>query len=342
MTTNNLFKHVACYTDIHYGLRNNNRQHNQDCLDFTEWFVKQAKERNAETCIFLGDYHHHRSSINVSTLNYVHKGIKLMADNFEKVYIIAGNHDLFYRDRRDLNSFPFAEDFPNITVVCDDIFTEDNVTIVPWLVGDEWRKMSKLKSRYVFGHFELPDFYMNTIVKMPNHRTLQLNHFDEGPEYVFSGHFHKRQNINNIYYIGNPFGHTYADVGDTNRGAMFLEWDGEPQFVNYDGPKYQKVMFSDLITSPEKYLDSKTFCQVIIDIHPVSYEELEFVKKTYTMQYSPRELKLISLKQNMADDTITEFKGDFKTVNEIIHEQIQAIDSTWVDKQMLLELYKNL
>jgi DNA repair exonuclease SbcCD nuclease subunit len=58
--TNNLFKKAACFTDIHWGLKNNAKQHNEDCLDFVDWFIADAKERDCETCIFLGDWHHNR------------------------------------------------------------------------------------------------------------------------------------------------------------------------------------------------------------------------------------------------------------------------------------------
>ena len=61
------FKKVACFTDIHFGMKGNSRVHNDDCEDFIYWFIEQAKANNCETCIFLGDWHHHRASTNVST-----------------------------------------------------------------------------------------------------------------------------------------------------------------------------------------------------------------------------------------------------------------------------------
>ena len=53
------FKKVACFTDIHFGLKGNSRVHNDDCETFIHWFIEQAKAHNCETCIFLGDWHHH-------------------------------------------------------------------------------------------------------------------------------------------------------------------------------------------------------------------------------------------------------------------------------------------
>ena len=64
------FKKAACFTDIHFGLKGNSRVHNDDGEAFCHWFIEQAKAHGCETCIFLGDWHHHRSATNVSTMNY--------------------------------------------------------------------------------------------------------------------------------------------------------------------------------------------------------------------------------------------------------------------------------
>ena len=64
-----MFNKAAFLTDIHFGLKSNSQQHNQDCLDFVTWFVEQAKANNCDTGFFLGDWHHNRSSLNITTLN---------------------------------------------------------------------------------------------------------------------------------------------------------------------------------------------------------------------------------------------------------------------------------
>ena len=98
------FNRVACFTDIHFGLKGNSRIHNDDCEKFIHWFIHQAKTHNCETCIFLGDWHHHRSATNVSTMNYTVSNVERLAKAFKNFYFINGNHDLFYRDKREINS----------------------------------------------------------------------------------------------------------------------------------------------------------------------------------------------------------------------------------------------
>ena len=70
MVNEQLFEKAAVFTDIHFGKKNNSREHNIDCEDFVEWFIDEAKEWGADTAIFCGDWHDSRRFINVSTMNY--------------------------------------------------------------------------------------------------------------------------------------------------------------------------------------------------------------------------------------------------------------------------------
>lgn len=333
-----LFKHAAVFTDLHVGNKQNSRIHNNDCERYIDWFITEAKAREAETCIFMGDWSHQRASVNVASMNVSIKLLKQLNDAFEKVYFITGNHDLYYRDKRDLNSVEYARDLPNFVMV-DQIFCKDEVAIVPWLVADEWKKLSKLKARYLFGHLELPHFKMNAMVEMPDHGGIKAEHL-AGPEYVFSGHFHKRQYKGNIHYIGNAFPHNYADVADNDRGAMFLEWGGEPQYVNWpDCPKYLVVTLSNLIDNHQKLLDKYTHARVKLDID-ISYEEATFIKEKFSEQYDVRELQLMPIKQDTEEFNGTEL--EFESVDAIVISQLDTIESNTVNKEKLINIYNNL
>tara|TARA_B100001027_G_C16257055_1_gene327500 strand:- start:754 stop:1758 length:1005 start_codon:yes stop_codon:yes gene_type:complete len=334
-----MFKKAACFTDIHFGLKNNSRQHNNDCENFVKWFIKEAKEFGAETCIFLGDWHHHRSSINISTLNYSISNLKRLSDAFEQTYFITGNHDLFYRDKREISSVVFAQEIPNIKVV-NEILVKDDVAIVPWLIGNEWKKIQKIKCKYMFGHFELPNFKMNAMVEMPDHGEIQASHFSH-IEKVFTGHFHKRQHKGNISYIGNPFAHNYADAWDNDRGCMFLEWDKEPLYKIWaDGPKYRTITLSKLLESPEDYLEPETHVRIKIDID-VTYEEANFIKENFQNTYNLREISLLPHKE--VEDEM-EFQGEikFQSVDEIVLDQLTNIESDTFDNSVLIEIYNRL
>jgi len=335
-----LFKKVACFTDIHFGLKSNSSTHNQDCEDFVDWFIDEAKKEGCDTCIFLGDWHHNRNSINLITLDTSMRCLEKLGAAFEQFFWFPGNHDLFYKDKRDIHSSAFGRHIPGVTVV-DSVTTLGDVTLVPWLVGDEWKKMKEIKSKYVFGHFELPLFYMNAMVQMPDHGELKSDSFN-GPDYVFSGHFHKRQNQGKIWYIGNSFPHNYADTWDDERGMMFMDWGGEPQFRAWpDAPKFRTIKLSRLIDEKDDLMKSKMYLKVHLDID-ISFEEANFLKETFINEHDIREISLIQEKDNLEGVVEDATDAKFESVDQIVTEQLINIESEQFDKKLLLEIYNNL
>lgn len=336
-----MFKKAAVFTDIHFGLKGNSRVHNEDCEEFIDWYISTAKEHGCETGIFCGDWHHNRNSLNLTTMDATIRCMEKLGQAFEQFFFFDGNHDLYYKDKRDINSTAFSRYIPGITFI-DNITTIDDVTLVPWLVGDEWKKMSKIKSKYVFGHFELPSFYMNAMVQMPDHGDLKAEHFVE-PDYVFSGHFHKRQKSGKIHYIGNAFPHNYADAGDDDRGMMILdrENNAEPLYLNWDNcPKYRNVTLSNLLDNTDTIVKSKMYLRVTLDL-PISYEEAQFIKETFIGNYGCREITLIPKKQ--IEEITTDLDiAQFESVDQIVAGEIAELDTDSFDKKMLLDIYNGL
>ena len=336
-----MFKKAAVFTDIHFGLKGNSRVHNDDCEEFVDWFIEQAKENNCETAIFCGDWHHNRNSLNLTTMDATIRSLEKLGSSFEQFYMFAGNHDLYYKDKRDVTSTEFARHIPGVTVV-DKIIENDDVAMVPWLVGDEWQKIEKIKSKYMFGHFELPHFYMNAMVQMPEHGDLRAEHFKH-QDYVFSGHFHKRQVKGKIHYIGNAFPHNYADAGDDERGMMILDRENgkEPEYINWwNCPKYRTVKLSQLLDPDANIIKPKMYLRVTIDV-PISYEEVQFIKETYIAQNNCREITLIPQKQ--IEEITTDLDiTQFESVDQIVSNEITAIDSDNFDKKLLLDIYNEL
>lgn len=336
----NLFKKAAVFTDLHLGLKSNSIVHNTDCENFIDWFIATAKAENCDTCLFLGDWHHHRASINIQTLSFSRRCLEKLNNNFTQVFVIPGNHDLFYRDKRDVHSVEWAAHLPNVTII-NDWFSKDDVVIAPWLVGNDWKKLQKMKGKYLFGHFELPHFYMNALVEMPDHNELQANHLT-GFNTVFSGHFHKRQFRDNVIYIGNAFPHNFADVSDDARGMMILEWGAVPKFMSWPGqPRFRVFKLSEILDNTDELLKPDMHVKVNLDID-ISFEEANFIREQFTPKYKLREMTLVPLKTDIETDSTDYTNLQFETVDSIILSQIDQLQQGSFDKQLLLEIYQNL
>jgi len=336
----NLFKRAIAFTDIHFGLKSNSLLHNQDCASFVDWIIEIGREHGCETGMFLGDWHHHRASINLQTLDFSLQALEKLSKAFDRFYFIPGNHDLYYRDRRDIHGAAWARHIPNI-IICNDWLQEGDVVIAPWLVGDDHKRIQKMSARYMFGHFELPHFKMNAMVEMPDHGEIGVDHFG-GFDRVFSGHFHLRQEKRNVTYIGNAFPHNFADAGDADRGAMILEWGGQPEYHAWPAqPVYNVWDLSHVIDHGDQILRPNMHVRVNLDIE-ISYEEANYIKETFITRHGLREMALMPNKRATLEEDMAPGDVKFESVDQIVTDQITRIESEFYDSRLLLQIYQAL
>lgn len=339
-----LFDKAVLWSDIHFGLRGNSIEHNEMCLEYMQWMIDLAKSKGITTSIFMGDYFHNRAVINISTMNYGLRGMRLLNDNFEKTYFLVGNHDMYYRQKRDVTSVKFAEEFPNIVLISE-ITEIDDCLFVPFLVGDEWKSLEQYNDKYVFGHLELPGYKLNSLVEMPDHGKESDNSFSKC-EYVFSGHFHKRQQKTldsgaQIHYIGNTFPHNFNDAWDDARGCVTLDWGGEPIYQNWGNcPKFRTSNLADVLEDPMYYLGERVTAKVHIDID-VTAEEISFIRETYKKLFNMTDFKTTGAKASQVslgnDDEI-----HVESVDQVVIDQINSLDTNSLDKQLLIEIYESV
>jgi hypothetical protein len=309
-------------------------------LNFVKWATAKALAEGCETCMFLGDWHNNRASLNIVTLHYSLQALEHMNANFDRVLFIPGNHDLYYRDKRDIQSVEWARHLPNVEI-CNDWVSHGDVTIAPWLCGDDHKRIPKLKGKYMFGHFELPGYLMNAMVEMPDHGEIRVDAFG-GIESVYSGHFHLRQSKRNVNYIGNCFPHNFADAGDANRGMMVKEWGQADQYFSWPGqPLYRVMKLSTVIDRAPELLSANMHVRVELDID-ISYEEANFIKDTFVKDYNLREMALIPVKSSAVDADMAPGEIKFESVDQIVTDQLTNIESEFYDPKLLLKIYQNL
>jgi DNA repair exonuclease SbcCD nuclease subunit len=337
-------KKTIMFTDIHMGNKGNSAQFNDDCLNFIDFVIETAKEENITRCFFLGDYFHSRNTLNVSTLKAGISGIRKLSEYFDDVYMIPGNHDSYYRDSIEVHSLEFVKEFKNVHLI-EKITTIEDFTFVPWLVGDEWKKLKDIKSPYILGHFEFPGFLLNAMVRMPDLGKISIDDFDESTKYIFSGHFHKRQiqrtkKNYEIHYIGNSFPHNFADANDSQRGVCIIEDDTEPRYINWeDMPNYLVIPLSELLENPELMTD-KTYAKVKLDLN-LNAEDAMFVRETFMKIFSARDISYVHDKSHSEDYTdLSEIH--FDTIDSIVIKSLENVESSLIDKRKLIELYNSL
>lgn len=342
-----LFDKAITFTDIHLGLKNNSKEHNEDCLKFIKFMIDTAKSKDINICVFMGDFFHNRSNVNISTLNYGLEIMKLLDTSFEKTYFLVGNHDMYHKNKRDVTSINMAQAFNNIHFI-NEIETIDDCTFIPFMIDDEYTKLPSLTSKYVFGHLELPGYLLNKMVEMPNHGKETEESFS-GCEYVFSGHFHKRQSKitpkgTKVLYTGNCFPHNFSDTWDDARGVMIIEHGKEPYFEAWeDAPKYRTFTLSELLSEPSYYVQKNVIAKVQVDI-PITMDEIGYIRELFSKLYSIREFNVVTNKKALLEElgTDVDHADSTESVDEIVLKQISEIDSPMFDKNLLIQIYTSL
>jgi hypothetical protein len=140
--------------------------------------------------------------------------------------------------------------------------------------------------------------------------------------------------------MGNAFPHNYADAGDDARGMMVLEWGVDPVFHSWPNqPRYRVYKLSDILNN-EQLLLPDSHIRVHLDIE-ISYEEANFLREKFIPEHKLREMSLMPMKVDHQEQNGNEGLK-FESVDQIVIDQINAIESAIFDKKILLDIYTNL
>ena len=252
--------------DLHIGVRNNSIEWASSQKQYLiDSFCKEVDKLgfNPETDILIqeGDWFHNREHTNNRIWSDSLEIFDALSKKFKRgIYIILGNHDVYYKDNNSIHSLKGIEKiFSNVHVFENPEILTLNLThrflMLPWI--EDENKISKTvssyigKADYIVCHADIKDFILNKWVKLHSGlETKLLKNFKR----VYSGHIHIHQENGNVLYNGTPF---ELDRGDRSnpKGFYMLELvkeNGEPSIVetfkeNLFSPRFIKTDAFDLL-----------------------------------------------------------------------------------------------
>lgn len=331
---------VMCIGDLHFGERGDSHSFNEHILKFLEWSVAEAKSRGVTKVIQLGDWFHHRNKIQVQTLTYGIEGAKILSDAFgkENVFVLEGNHDLFYLDRLDVSSVSALRPF--VTIVDSPTTILPRCFATPWVATpDVWGAVIDASAThdYLFAHLELNGFMVNDKYKMEHGQShKELKDY----ECVITGHYHSMQIQDNVLYVGTPYPITMNEANE-DHGVLFLDLDTDDiEFIKYDGLKVVSLKFDDIeqITT----LDPST-TSIRIEF-PDDFEDESIIEETKQLLMS-RNFEDVKIKYRgqKAKQLLEAHTDDIEFVENIDAAVMGFIDGSvaieGIDKDMLKGLY---
>lgn len=305
---------VAFVTDTHFGCRGANRYFDDIMMTFfREQFFPKCCEESVSDVFFLGDFTDNRKQINFRTLDVIRNQFLPLLNEYD-IYLdmIDGNHDLFYKDTNDISSSLIFGDHERVNIYKQpkQVYVNDtSFLMVPWInvnnAEETFDIIEKSNADYCLGHFEFDGAKMySKSTSISGISPSIFSHFKK----VLVGHFHHRNALKNIQYIGAAGYYTWQDYNDF-RGFCLLDIDsGEFEYVQNEHSlfvliEYRDEDFDELIEKAST-LENKVL-KVIVKSKEniVNYEK--FIKQVY--------------KQKLIDFTVED-----ETILESIYERDKA------------------
>ena len=293
----------------------------------------------------MGDWFEERNAIDSLTTKYAMDCATKLNDVGIPVYFIVGNHDLYYRDNRDVFASYIYSPLENFTMIDSPVISDDTLhptLYSPFLFEEEYPDLAEYLGVPIWmGHFEFKGFVLTgeTFKKESGPDPDKFS----APTHIFSGHFHKRQQAKNVTYIGNTFPMDFGDANDYNRGMSIYDYETNSiEFIDWDEcPKYMKMSLSDLQENPA-LLKEGARVKIIADTD-ITYSESSELKQELIEEYDLREF---NIEENIviavSDGELSDEEYVNESTVELVRTLINKIDSKDIDNETLIAEFNDL
>jgi DNA repair exonuclease SbcCD nuclease subunit len=213
--------------------------------------IKVLVERKIEYLFILGDFLNSRTKIDILALDKAVDVLNLFQEHKITVFLLRGNHELYFRTTKDNLNVTSIRPFEKHCIVINKprVINGENFNLycIPNVeTNDEFMKIldELCKSaashpkefNILLSHIDIKGARTNDLYNIKSKDGISpdsLGNFDR----VFLGHFHARQEINNILYVGSPVqlthGEEFSDKGITI-------WNAEDNSVEFIvNPNYE-------------------------------------------------------------------------------------------------------
>jgi len=258
-------------SDIHLGVNKNSAQKLNDIKKYLmDDVVNICNEQDIKNIIFLGDWFEIRESLNVNVINTSTKIIRHLNNNNIHIYMIIGNHDLYYRNRTDVHSLDYLKEHNNVTLIdnpTEFINGDHKYLMLPWGYND---LPENEKYDCIFGHLDIIGAKMQGMVNTSGFNPVTLTSI---APLVFSGHFH----LSNVYdtkygkiiMVGNPIQSAWGDYGN-DKGVYILDTSTKKleysKILNKTSRIYRKIYWSDILAKRDDLTNIEgNYVKFIID-----------------------------------------------------------------------------
>lgn len=323
---------VLVLGDIHIGARSGSKTFRQLFREyFRDVLFPLVKTREIKTIIQLGDFFDNRNSVTLHDIDYViNEFIPQLEDTGATMHVLAGNHDVAYKNTNAVNSLSILRTSKNIHVIDSKIETVETETktfvLCPWINNENQNDLLNEiasyanKNHILCGHFEFAGMKMYKHSKLSDHG---LNPKDFKKFYkVISGHFHHPSSYGNVSYMGSVFHLNWMDADDSKYVYIFDTNTDEFEQIENVYNLFTEFDYheDDLLNMSDE--DLKDYCEEqFIRIHIN-----EDYKRVDLKEIVNRIEKLSPLTLDIIDNTILETEKTDSSDQQEVDEEAKEIE----------------
>jgi DNA repair exonuclease SbcCD nuclease subunit len=265
------------FSDIHVHPHKRKVERLEDCLKALDWVFQTAIDHNIEEIIFGGDLLHERQRIDSFTYMRVWEVLKKHMNGDLRLYLLLGNHDMWYATKWSVSSIlPFSA-LPGVEVINKPArikIAGANFDFIPY-THDPIAALKELKkmpgqATYAVGHIALTGAKLNThghaadvVIEHDGDMVVVDPTIFKDYEQVFLGHYHAEQQLaDNVEYIGSPLELSFGEAFQKKHIIVFDAGKNEKKYIeNTFSPKHLYLKQNQL----DKYDLTNNFVCIMAD-----------------------------------------------------------------------------
>lgn len=340
---------LLIFSDVHVHAHKKSTERLHDCLKVVDWVFTTAAERNIKNIIFAGDLYQDRQKIDVMTYALTFDMFQRHCKGQHKVWLLLGNHDLWYYDKWDISSVSPLSALPGVTLIsknCTLEIADQQIDFMPYLHNpiELLQKFTERDGRLLFGHLALHGAKLNTLYNTYSDSIVE--HDSEmmkvdtscfvGWRHVFLGHYHNEQRIDNVEYVGSPLQLNFGEAFQHKHLIVYDTETGDREYIrNKFSPQHFIIPYEDI----DKYELENNFLQVhvkncgatsMVDIR----REIEAAK--------PRFLEIIPVIEKSEAHVIEDAKSILEKEDDMLENYVKEVDAKDLDKARLIKVGKKV
>jgi DNA repair exonuclease SbcCD nuclease subunit len=354
-------------SDQHFGSNSHSKGRFESQMAFFEQqFFPYLLENKVKDVLSLGDIVHNRNVVDLYILQELKQRFFAWFEEHKiRLHLLQGNHDTYFKNSvshnfyvENLNEFGYSIPYVDTKVVTLGKYT---IGMVPWVIEEDNLTLPE-KCDIICMHADIQGMPLqNGIYSKDGLPVSTFNNY----RYVFSGHFHKKSEKNNIRYVGTQYQLTWNDF-DEVKGFYVLGDDYDLEFIENDiNPRFIKVYYNDsegkvnlrasgikpgkmqkitqknLVELAQSHY-IKLFCEKCVS--QLSFDQL--YSSLAAVSKNDYKIEIINTEEVIEDYNLESFEqsinSDESTIDVILQSIAGMVFTEDVDKDLLLSLSKDL